>query len=46
MCEMKKLVNWINGRVDNIKEKISEQECRAVEIIQMETKREKRIKYF
>lgn len=45
MCEMNNMVDWINGRVDNVEEKISKLECRAIKIIQKEKKRE-RIKYF
>lgn len=32
---------WINGRIDNVEEKISKLECRATAINQKETERKK-----
>lgn len=41
MCDMKNILDGINGRVNNAEEKTSELKGIAVEIIQTETQREK-----
>lgn len=41
MCEMKNILDEINGQVDNAKEKISKLEGITIEIIQKEIHREK-----
>lgn len=46
-CKIKKCIEEINDRLDTTEEKISELECRPVEIIQREAKRggEKKVSF-
>ena len=43
ITEMKNTLEWINSRLNDTEEQISEQEDRVVEITEVEQKKEKRI---